>query len=86
MHVCLWVRLFVNMKFMIYLQFACSIEAEVVGKPSSVFFNTALKDLGVAASEVSIIQEKPELIQVQIECITIIVVSVPVYSGFDDWR
>ena len=36
----------------IILQFACDIEAEVVGKPSPTFFKTALDDMGIAADKV----------------------------------
>ncbi|KAK6185350.1 hypothetical protein SNE40_007603 [Patella caerulea] len=37
--------------YMKALEYACDIEAEVVGKPSSNFFNAALEDMGVDASE-----------------------------------
>lgn len=34
-------------------QYACGIEAEVVGKPSPEFFKSALQEMGVEAHEVS---------------------------------
>lgn len=33
-------------------QYACGIEAEVVGKPSPEFFKSALQEMGVEAHEV----------------------------------
>jgi len=35
-------------------QYACDVKAEVVGKPSKMFFETALKDMGITADEVNI--------------------------------
>ena len=40
---------------MTLFQFACDIEAKVVGKPSNVFFETAVKDIGVRPENVSMI-------------------------------
>lgn len=37
------------------LEYACSIEAEVVGKPSRAFFNVVLQDLGLSAENVVMI-------------------------------
>lgn len=34
------------------LEFACGVESEVVGKPSPVFFNQALADMGIQPEEV----------------------------------
>ncbi|XP_033756319.1 phospholysine phosphohistidine inorganic pyrophosphate phosphatase-like [Pecten maximus] len=34
------------------LEYACDIEAEVVGKPSATFFNTAVKNMGLNAEKV----------------------------------
>ncbi|XP_060064948.1 phospholysine phosphohistidine inorganic pyrophosphate phosphatase-like isoform X2 [Ylistrum balloti] len=34
------------------LEYACDIKAEVVGKPSAIFFNTAVKDMGLSADKV----------------------------------
>ena len=36
------------------LQYACDIEAEVVGKPSGSFFGAAVEDMGLKPSEVSL--------------------------------
>lgn len=36
------------------LQYACDVQAEVVGKPSKTFFNTALQDMNVRPENVSI--------------------------------
>eukprot|EP00914_Ancora_sagittata_P000517 GHVO01001327.1.p1 GENE.GHVO01001327.1~~GHVO01001327.1.p1 ORF type:complete len:135 (+),score=17.65 GHVO01001327.1:430-834(+) len=33
------------------LEFACGIEAEIIGKPSNQFFMTALKDIGLTPEE-----------------------------------
>ncbi|XP_046567217.1 phospholysine phosphohistidine inorganic pyrophosphate phosphatase-like [Haliotis rubra] len=38
--------------FMKALEYACDIEAEVVGKPSPSFFNAALEDMGVTSDKV----------------------------------
>ncbi|XP_053407272.1 phospholysine phosphohistidine inorganic pyrophosphate phosphatase-like isoform X2 [Mercenaria mercenaria] len=35
--------------FMKALEFACDIQAEVVGKPEPAFFNTAVQDMGISA-------------------------------------
>ena len=34
-------------------QFACDIKAEVVGKPSKIFFQTAVNDIGAKPEKVS---------------------------------
>jgi ribonucleotide monophosphatase NagD (HAD superfamily) len=39
----------------ILLQYACDIEAEIVGKPSNAFFNAVLQDMGQPAESVSFI-------------------------------
>lgn len=36
----------------LFSQYACGIEAEVVGKPSPEYFQSALKEMGVEAHEV----------------------------------
>ncbi|KAK2190295.1 hypothetical protein NP493_79g05064 [Ridgeia piscesae] len=33
------------------LEYACDVKAEVVGKPSKMFFETALRDMGITADE-----------------------------------
>ncbi len=40
--------------FVFPLQYACDIEAEVVGKPSPSFYNVPLQDMGVAPQHVSL--------------------------------
>lgn len=37
---------------LLFSQYACGIEAEVVGKPSPEFFKSALREMGVDASQV----------------------------------
>lgn len=37
------------------LEYACDVKAEIVGKPSKAFFNTALQDLGCSAENVVMI-------------------------------
>ncbi|OWF38274.1 Phospholysine phosphohistidine inorganic pyrophosphate phosphatase [Mizuhopecten yessoensis] len=34
------------------LEYACDVEAEIVGKPSAIFFNTAVKNMGLSADKV----------------------------------
>ncbi|XP_042208992.1 phospholysine phosphohistidine inorganic pyrophosphate phosphatase-like isoform X2 [Homarus americanus] len=36
------------------LEFACDIKSEVIGKPSPLFFGTALSDIGITAKEVKV--------------------------------
>ena len=43
------------------LEYACDLQVEVVGKPSPSFFNTALRDMGVQADEVSTFNPKTQV-------------------------
>lgn len=46
--------------FVVALEYAAEVEAELVGKPARAFFDLALADLGLPAAEVMVVGDDPE--------------------------